>query len=95
MEFNVEFSLLDAFDVAFDSPSDFDTDFGALYEISPADTEVYRGAYSVEPDFTEQVLATKNKMLIDDVTVNAIEVQRVSNTSGGKTVYIGGVIYGE
>lgn len=94
MELNVKFDLLSAFEVAFDSP-EFTADFGTLYEISPADTEVYRGAYAVEPDFTEQVLGTKNKMLIDDVTVNAIEVQRVSNTSGGKTVYIGGVIYGK
>lgn len=94
MELSVKFDLLSAFAVAFDSP-EFAADFGTLHEISGGDVEVYGGAYTVEPDFTEQVLATKNKMLIDDVTVNAIEIQRVSNASGGKTVYIGGVIYGE
>lgn len=75
--------------------NNFVVDFGQLFEISDSGIETYRGDYIVEPDFTEQVLATKNKMLVEDVTVNAIEVQRVSNTSGGKTVYIGGVIYGE
>lgn len=93
MELSVKFDLLSAFAVAFDSP-EFAADFGTLHEISAADTEVYSGAYSVEPDFTEQVLATKNKMLTDDVKVSAIEVQRVSNTSGGRTVYIGGLING-
>ncbi|MGN1115955.1 MAG: hypothetical protein ACI4TH_05270 [Candidatus Ornithomonoglobus sp.] len=94
MELNVEFELLDQFAVAFDSPSEFTADFGVLHEISGSDINVYQGAYLVEPDFTEHVLATKNKMLTDDVTVNAIEVQRVSNTSGGRTVYIGGLING-
>lgn len=74
--------------------NNFVVDFGPLFEISASDAEVYRGDYIVEPDFTEQVLATKNKMLTDNVTVKAIEVQRVSNTSGGRTVYIGGLING-
>lgn len=72
----------------------FVVDFGPLFEISGSDIEIYRGDYIVEPDFTEQVLATKNKMLTDNVKVSAIEVQRVSNTSGGRTVYIGGLING-
>lgn len=94
MELNVKFDLLSAFAVAFDFP-EFTADFGTLHEISGGAVEVYSGAYTVEPDFTEQILATKDKILVDNVTVNAIEVQRVSNAAGGKTVYIGGVIYGE
>lgn len=102
MELNVEFGRLNElgidfdseFDVGFDSTAEFTTDFGALHEISASDVETYRGDYIVEPDFTEQVLATKNKMLTDNVKVSAIEVQRVSNTSGGRTVYIGGLING-
>lgn len=74
--------------------NNFVVDFGPLFEISGSDIEIYRGDYIVEPDFTEQVLATKNKMLTDNVKVSAIEVQRVSNTSGGRTVYIGGLISG-
>lgn len=72
----------------------FNVNFGMFYEISGGDVEVYRGAYLVDPDFTQRILPTKNKMLTGDVTVNAIEVQRVSNPSGGRTVYIGGLING-
>ncbi len=67
-------------------------DFGTLTVLDPADAETYKGAYIVDPDFTTQTLATKYKRMSDDVTVNAIEVQRVSNTAGGRTVYIGGII---
>ena len=64
-------------------------------EIVPiGDLPTYTGAYNVDPKFTAQKLATNGKKMLDDVTVEAIEVQRVSNTSGGKTVYIGGLING-
>ena len=53
--------------------------------------ETYDGNYSVDPNFEVQTLATKKKVMRDNVTVNAIEVQRVSNLSGGTTVYIGGL----
>ena len=46
------------------------------------------------PQFTPQELATAQKQMIDDVTIEAIEISRVSNPSGGKTVYIGGIING-
>lgn len=69
-------------------------DFGTLTVLDPADAETYKGAYTVDPDFTTQTLATKYKRMQDDVTINAIEVQRVSNTAGGRTVYIGGLIDG-
>lgn len=52
----------------------------------------YEGEYEVNPDFSTQILQTKNKAMRDDVTVHPIEVQRVSNAKGGKTVYIGGII---
>lgn len=52
----------------------------------------YDGTYVVEPSFAQQILETKNKVMRDDVTVNAIEVARTSNPSGGTTVYIGGII---
>lgn len=54
----------------------------------------YTGTYIVEPKFTQQELATTNKMLTKDIVVEAIEVARTSNPSGGKTVYIGGIIDG-
>lgn len=59
-----------------------------------ASYETYNGPYIVDPDFTGSTLETRGKMMRDDVTVKPIEVARVSNTQGGKTVYIGGIING-
>lgn len=50
----------------------------------------YDGEYTVTPKpFLEQVLATKNKSLVDDVTVLEIPYSEVSNPSGGITCNIG------
>lgn len=54
----------------------------------------YTGDYTVNPDFSGKTLETKNKTMYEDVTVNPIEVVRVSNPSGGTTIYIGGITNG-
>lgn len=59
-------------------------------EISHTGGTPYEGTYVVDPTFEQQTLQTTDKYLADDVTVNAINVVRVSNEAGGKTVYIGG-----
>lgn len=51
--------------------------------------EEYEGPYNVVPRFREQTLETKNKTMIDDVTVETIPVYRTINPSGGNTVSIG------
>lgn len=56
--------------------------------------EPYDGPYTVTPDFETQELATKDKILKDNVTVNPIAVARVENPSGGKTIFIGGIFNG-
>ena len=56
------------------------------------DYPLYTGEYEVDPKFEDQTLETKNTALTDDVLVNAITVSRTTNTSGGNTVYIGGII---
>lgn len=56
--------------------------------------ELYNGPYIVDPHFTAQVLSTKEKVLREDITVNPIDVARVSNPSGGNTIYIGGITNG-
>lgn len=63
-------------------------------EVVPVGGDPYAGEYTVDPDFTGHTLPTKNKLLLEDVTVNPIEVARVSNPSGGTTVYIGGITNG-
>lgn len=49
----------------------------------------YDGPYSVEPRKIQQTLATKNKSMSNDVTVNDIYYSEVSNITGGITCYIG------
>lgn len=89
----VDFEMINrmAVDFALD-PATMEVYFGEIVPID--DLPAYTGAYNVDPKFTAQKLATNGKKMRDDVTVEAIEVQRVSNTSGGRTVYIGGLING-
>lgn len=54
----------------------------------------YDGPYAVTPRFAAQVLPTDGKTLRDDVTVDPINVARVSNPAGGNTIYIGGMTNG-
>ena len=51
--------------------------------------EEYEGEYVVTPKVTEQSLPTKEKVLIEDITIKEIPFYNVSNASGGNTVYIG------
>ena len=89
----VDFEMINrmAVDFALD-PATMAVYFGEIVPID--DIPAYTGTYNVDPKFTAQKLATNGKKMLDDVTVEAIEVQRVSNTSGGRTVYIGGLING-
>lgn len=56
------------------------------------DSNPYTGSYIIDPDFAGQVLQTRRKYMTDNVTVNPIQVESVSNIEGGRTVYIGGII---
>ena len=51
--------------------------------------DLYEGVYEVTPKTTGQTMETKDKLMADDVNINAIPFFEVSNTSGGKTAYIG------
>lgn len=63
-------------------------------DIYTSDLPIYDGAYEVTPEWYVQTLATRNKQMADDVTVKSIQLELVSNLSGGKTAYIGGIIDG-
>lgn len=52
----------------------------------------YQGTYTIDPKFFTQTLETTDKIMDEDVVVNPIEISRTTNSSGGKTVYIGGII---
>ena len=57
----------------------------------PGYVEPYPGPYEATPKVTEQVLATKNKRMAEDVTIYEIPYHETSNQSGGYTAIIGGV----
>lgn len=80
------------FKVEFSENVPLDVDVGQVIEVPTAPP--YKGEYEVIPKFTEEVLKTKNKLMKDNVLVYPIEVARVSNPSGGTTVYIGGITNG-
>lgn len=63
-------------------------------DIHTSNLPIYDGAYEVTPDWHVQTLATRNRRMADDVTVKSIQLELVSNISGGKTAYIGGIING-
>lgn len=66
-------------------------DLETTYIVNQISGDIYKGTYIVDPSFDEQTFETKNKTMLNDMTVNAIEVSRVSNIQGGTTVYIGGI----
>ena len=80
------------FAVTFSPGAELEVDMGQVIEVSTSPP--YKGEYEVIPKFTEEVLKTKDKLMKDNVVVYPIEVARVSNPSGGTTVYIGGITNG-
>lgn len=92
IEFAVTFSPGADLKVEFAENVPLDVDMGQVMEVPTAPS--YDGEYEVIPKFTEEVLKTKNKLMKDNVVVYPIEVARVSNPSGGTTVYIGGITNG-
>ena len=62
---------------------------GADVAIIRCEGDPYEGEYEVTPRTEEQVLATRNKRMLDDVTVHEIPYYETSNPQGGVTVYIG------
>lgn len=65
----------------------FKADFGEIVLVK-AD-EQYNGDYVVIPRVYQQVLETKDKVMLDDVTVEVIPFHKVINLSDGYTVTIG------
>lgn len=52
--------------------------------------QTYTGEYIVTPTVAGQTLETQNKLMTDDVTVEAIPYHEVSNLFNGLTITIGG-----
>lgn len=61
----------------------------AEYSGVPGGHETYKGEYTVDPKFSQQELATANKIVANDIVVTPIAVNQVTNLAGGYTVIIG------
>lgn len=61
------------------------------YEQGSSQHEPYEGSYSVTPAITEQILETRDKLMVDDLTVQSIPYYETTNPKG-KTVIIGGIL---
>lgn len=90
--FDGELSLINMLDGDLNITTELDGELGIYQKVIEVDP--YTGEYVADPKFYAQTLATAEKYMADDVTVNAIEVARTTNPAGGKTVYIGGIING-
>ena len=100
MRLRVSFSEIDAnINVSFDEiDSDicakfiqtgcvFKTNFGEIFQVRT--DEVYDGDYDVIPRVYQQILPTKDKLMLDDVTVEVIPLTKIINLSNGYTATIG------
>ena len=65
----------------------FNIDFGEIFKIKTDD--IYDGEYEVTPRVYEQILETKDKLMLDNVTVNVIPLAMTINLSNGYTATIG------
>ena len=72
VNFDVEFSAVDYnFDVGFKTDNvSVNTDMGIITRVS--DIEAYSGDYTVTPARTEQILETKDRLMVDKVVVKPI-----------------------
>ena len=69
-----------------------DGECGVVTKVVEHDLPVYTGATNIDPDFDGTVLMTTQKVVNQNITINPIQVESVSNPAGGRTVYIGGII---
>lgn len=93
----VEASEQEVFDIDLDSVELIDIYIGDMEELDVIVSDIgsrdsfpeYEGPYSVIPRKVPQVLDTKEKSTMDDITVEQIRYSETSNISGGETVIIG------
>ena len=94
---DMELSTDNSFDMSIDGDdfnveliqSEFDIDFAEAIIVQGERLPNYEGSYEITPRVVEQMLETKDKSMVDDVTVNAIPYVEVSNIGGGYTATIG------
>lgn len=65
----------------------------AVLDYVPSSTTTYEGSYTITPSIEEQTLETENKLMVNDLVIEAIPNLRVPNDYGN-TIYIGSDING-
>lgn len=65
----------------------FNIDFGEVVFVRTDDK--YEGDYNVIPRVYQQMLETKDKLMLDNVTVEVIPLSKIINPQNGYTVTIG------
>lgn len=88
---DVDYSY-EEYELTVDDDEAYEVDLDTVIKVEYITGDMYNGPYVVDPEFEEQILATRNKTMSDDVTVHRIDVSTVENPAGGNTVYIGGII---
>lgn len=66
----------------------FETEFSSV-QIIGGGGDPYEGEYDITPKKNKQTMATRGKVMSDDVTILAIPYAEVTNATGGQTVTIG------
>ena len=89
MKLKVDFEEVDSeLKVQFiQSSCNFKVDFGEVTFVRT--DERYEGDYNVIPRVYEQILPTKDKLMLDDVTIEIIPLEKTLNLSNGYTATIG------
>ena len=77
-----------AHSATFRESATFNATFGIISEIG--EYAIYKGEYTIIPTSEDQLLATKNKQMRDNLLVKEIPTSQVSNEFGGTTFTIGG-----
>ena len=75
------------FKVRFNEQPNFKANMGEV-QVVTVGAPPYDGAYDVTPKTEAQTLATKDRRMVEDVTVQAIPYAEVKNTARGVTVTI-------
>lgn len=76
-----------------DNSEHFKANFGEFVTITKyVGGEAFEGDYTVIPKISPQIMPTKEKVMINDVTIKAIPYYETSNLSNGKTIIIGGTL---
>ena len=83
----------DVIDLTAPLPAVTDSDNGKILMVIDGEwaaemLEVYSGSYEITPTVDGGTLETAQKLMSDDLKVNAIPFYEVGNTAGGNTVYI-------